>query len=192
MAPQALLENLYQDGPAVYKAISVLLVLATVLYIHSRSAVKDVSRFPLIGQNVGGFSKRRRYFVNHALELFLEGYLKVPFNVEHHMSILLIILSSKTLCGVSLQQMVGNMMTFPTCWSRTYMLVPYLHLTGEVLVLPLRYAEELRELPEDVVSSNAANEMVSLSSSFVCFPSSLNWPVWLADLRNKIARHHSG
>lgn len=113
MAHQPVLESLYQDGPAVYKAISVLLVLATVLYLHSRSAVKDVSRFPLIGQNVGGFSKRRRYFVNHALELFSEGYLKVPFNVEHHISILLIILSLKTLCGVSLQQMVGNMMTFP-------------------------------------------------------------------------------
>ncbi|KAF6233972.1 hypothetical protein HO173_007802 [Letharia columbiana] len=118
MAHQALLENLYQDGPAVYKAISVLLVLATVLYLHSRSAVKDVSRFPLIGQNVGGFSKRRRYFVNHALELFLEGYLKFKDSV----------------------------------WRVT-------STDGEVLVLPLRYAEELRELPEDVVSSNAANEM---------------------------------
>lgn len=120
MAHQPKLESLYQGGPVVYKAVSVLLVLATVLYLHSRSAIKDVSRFPLIGQNVGGFSKRRRYFVNHALELFLEGYLKVPFNVEHHISILLIILSSKTLCGVSLQQMVGNMMTIPTYWSRTY------------------------------------------------------------------------
>lgn len=151
MAHQPVLESLYQDGPAVYKAISVLLVLATVLYLHSRSAVKDVSRFPLIGQNVGGFSKRRRYFVNHALELFSEGYLKFKDSV----------------------------------WRVT-------STDGEVLVLPLRYAEELRELPEDVVSSNAANEMVSLSSSFVCFPSSLNWPLWLADLRNKIARHHSG
>lgn len=46
----------------------------------------------------------------------------------------------------------------------------YLHFTGDVLVLPLRYVEELRDLPESVVSSNAANEMVSLLSSTVAFP----------------------
>ena len=29
-------------------------------------------------------------------------------------------------------------------------------------MLPLRYADELREMPENIVSSNAANEQVSL------------------------------
>lgn len=77
MAHQTEIQNLFPQGSAAYWGLSMLLVLATVLYIHSRSTVKGVRQFPLIGQNVGGFSKRRRYFVHHALELFLEGYLKV-------------------------------------------------------------------------------------------------------------------
>lgn len=64
-------------------------------------------------------------------------------------------LSSKTLCGVLLRLTVGRM-------TDLRILVPYLHATGEMLVLPLRYADELREQPEGVVSSNAANEMVSM------------------------------
>lgn len=135
-----------------------LVVLATVLYIYSRSANKSVRRFPLIGQTLGGYSKRRRYFQAHALELFLEGYLKVPFHIESHMIISLIVLSSKNLCGVLLRRMVGGTTDFG-------ILVPYLHAAGEMLVLPLRYADELRRQPDDVVSSSAARSRVSIFPS---------------------------
>ena len=102
------------DSLAVYKAISAFLVLATVLYIHSRAAVWSVSKFPLIGQSLGGSSKRRRYFVDHALELFFEGYLKVLLYADRRASILLIISSGRILCGVSLHLIVGETMNFRT------------------------------------------------------------------------------
>lgn len=64
-----------QHGSAVYGIISTFLFLAIILYACYRST--DASKFPLIGQNLGGFIRRRIYFSNHALELFLEGYEKV-------------------------------------------------------------------------------------------------------------------
>lgn len=100
MAHQANSQSLSQNGLAVYKAIIALLVLAMVLYIHSCSAVRAFQGF--IGQNLQGFSKKCKYFVDHALELFLLGYLKVLFSVECHVSTLLITLGAKTLCGESL------------------------------------------------------------------------------------------
>ena len=114
MAHQPKLENHSLDSLAVYKAISAFLVLSTVLYIHSRAAVWSVSKFPLIGQNLGGSSKRRRYFVDHALELFLEGYLRVLLHADRRTSIVLIVSSVRTLCGVSLRLIVGKTMTFCT------------------------------------------------------------------------------
>ena len=121
MAHQHKVESFSQASLTVYKAISVLSILATVLYIRSRYAVRAVSRFPLIGQNLGGFSKRRKYFADHALGLFLEGYRKVLLNVERHRSILLILLSSKTRCGVSLHPTVTRMMIFVAYW---YIYIP--------------------------------------------------------------------
>ena len=111
-------ENHLLDSLAVYKAVSAFLILATVLYIHSRAAVWSVSKFPLIGQSLGGSSKRRRYFVDHALELFIEGYLKVLLYADRRTFILLIISSGRTLCGVSLHLIVGKTMIFPTPQSR--------------------------------------------------------------------------
>ena len=116
MAHQAKNEGFPHDDSAAYTAISVLFVLVTILYLRWRSVKSDVSNFPWTGRELGGFSMRRQYFVGHALELFREGHSKVPFNISLNQVISLIILSSKTPSGVSLQQMVRSLMDSQIPW----------------------------------------------------------------------------
>ncbi|RYP61968.1 hypothetical protein DL770_009669 [Monosporascus sp. CRB-9-2] len=106
-----------EDDATVYKTVIAGSLVAMSFYLYWHFALRGVSRFPLIGEELGGFDKRRRYFVDHALKLFREGTEKFKDSV----------------------------------WRVT-------SSDGELLVLPLRYAEELRQAPEDVVSGDAANE----------------------------------
>lgn len=75
-------EGLPHDGSAAYTALSVLFVLVTLLYFRWRSAIGDISNFPLVGKELGGFSQRRQYFGGHALEIFREGISKVFSNIR--------------------------------------------------------------------------------------------------------------
>lgn len=38
---------------------------------------KAIAKFPLVGGNIGGYEKRRKYFIQHAKDLHNEGYKKV-------------------------------------------------------------------------------------------------------------------
>lgn len=108
MAQPGSIEDLSQGGVGIYKGLSVVLVLTTILYINLTSTARAVAKFPLIGQSLGGYTKRRTYFATQALDLFREGYSKVPSNVQYRISIMLMHRSSRTLYGVSPHPMVGQ------------------------------------------------------------------------------------
>ena len=106
MAQQGSIEDLSQGGVGIYKALSVVLIFTTILYINLTSTARAVAKFPLIGQSLGGYTKRRAYFATQALELFREGYSKVANNVLYRISTMLMVRSSRILYGVSLHPMV--------------------------------------------------------------------------------------
>ena len=86
MAQPGGIEDISLGGVGIYRALSVVLVLITILYVNLTSTAIAVARFPLIGQSLGGYTKRRAFFATQALDLFREGHLKVPSNVQYRIS----------------------------------------------------------------------------------------------------------
>ncbi|RYP60402.1 hypothetical protein DL769_008138 [Monosporascus sp. CRB-8-3] len=69
--------DLFSDT-AVARLIIVVFVLgAIVSYVPVYLSNRAISKFPLVGKEVGSYSKRRQHFVTNAVDLINEGYRKV-------------------------------------------------------------------------------------------------------------------
>ncbi|RYP50747.1 hypothetical protein DL768_003807 [Monosporascus sp. mg162] len=88
-------------------------------YVPVRLSNRAISKFPLVGKEVGSYSKRRQHFVTNAVDLVNEGYRKFKGLV----------------------------------WQVT-------SADGELLILPMKYVEELRALPDDALNRSAGQRAI--------------------------------
>ncbi|KAJ1327027.1 ent-kaurene oxidase [Microdochium nivale] len=98
-----------------------IVALSVAAVLPSLMENKAITKFPLIGVEIGGFEKRRKYFIQHAKALHSEGYKKF-----------------------------------------TEAIYRITDTEGDMIVLPIKYLEELRKVPDHIL-----NNKITLQEMFM-------------------------
>ncbi|RYP90191.1 hypothetical protein DL770_003727 [Monosporascus sp. CRB-9-2] len=130
------IRDLFSDTAVARLIILVFLLVAIVSYVPVYLTNRAISKFPLVGKEVGSYSKRRQHFVTNAVDLINEGYRKVI---------------------KSLRAVQRDHLTQPQFKGLVWRVTS---ADGELLILPMKYVEELRALPDDVLNHLAGQRAI--------------------------------
>ncbi|KAL7621684.1 hypothetical protein AAE478_009011 [Parahypoxylon ruwenzoriense] len=106
-------KSLVSDYSLVYQFLGTFATLGIFFLVLALS--NQSLKFPLVGEELGGYNKRRRYYLDNAVELYKQGYKKFKNSI----------------------------------WRIT-------SSDGDVVILPLKYTEELRKIADDIVNNAKA------------------------------------